>query len=247
MGDNARIFDHLMTGVLSYTSYMVQGGDWGSLVSIQLGTDQYPACKLLQITAVPGSPTLGALLTLPFFLLPTSWRNWLYSKIYAEEDINDFSRAKWYITNGSGYFIQQLTHPFTIGYALHDSPIGILAWVGEKYKELMDPLSLSGARDFILTTVTLYYLTNSFVTSTLPYYENSKTFGQRIRMTKPYATSRFPFDVTNVPESWIKAQHPNMVLRQVHQRGGHFPGYETPDLLAEDLWELVSRQGALFR
>lgn len=246
MEDNARIFDHLMTGVLGYSSYMVQGGDWGSLVSLHLGTDKFPACKLLEITAVPGNPTLGALLTLPFFLLPTSWRSWLYSKIYTAEDIADLSRSKSFITTGSGYFVQQLTRPFTIGYALNDSPLGILAWIGEKYRDLLDPEVLPTATKFILTTVSLYYLTNSFATSTLPYHENTKTFSQKIRMTKPYVTARYPYDVTNFPKGWIKAQHPRMLYRRIHQRGGHFPGFETPDLLAADLWELVTSQRALF-
>lgn len=155
--------------------------------------------------------------------------------------MSGFSRTKRYITNGSGYFIQQLT--FTIGYALHDSSVTILAWI--KYKGLMDPATVSDptTREFVLTTI---YLTNTFVSSTLPYSENTKTFGQKIRMTKPNATSRYPHDVTNVPEVWIRAQHPKMIFRRVHQQGGHFPGYETPDLLAADLRELAASQNALF-
>lgn len=162
--------------------------------------------------------------------------------------MSDFSRTKWYIMNGSGYFIQQLTHPFIIGYALYDSPVAILAWIGEKYKELMDPVTVSDptAREFILTTISIYYLTNTFVSSALPDSENTKTFGQKIRTTKPYATSRHPHDVTNVPEAWIRAQHPNMIFRRVHQQGGHFPGYETPELLAAGLRELAASGKSLF-
>ena len=243
MADNARILDHLMTGVLGYSSYMASGGDWGSLIVVNLGTDRYPACKLLELTTCNGQPTFWAMLTLPFFLLPTSWRNWLYSKIYTEDELHDIARSKSMAMNGMGYFLEQATRPCTIGYAINDSPIGILAWIGEKYHDLMDPEHVPGATEFILTTVSLYFLTGSFTTSTLPYHENSfKT----IRMTKPFGGSRFPYDVFNFPMGWMKAHHRKMVFSRVHHRGGHFPGYEMPEELATDLRDLVSSQSGLF-
>lgn len=240
MEDNARVFDHLMTGVLGYSSYMAEGGDWGSLVATYLGTDKFPACKLLDFTACAARPTLGAFLTLPFFLLPTSWRQWLYGKVYSEDELEDFSRMGRFMKSGMGYFAQQATRPLTIGYALNDSPLGILAWIGEKYQELIDPNILPTATDFILATTSLYFLTNSFATSTLPYHDNTKTFSEVLRITKPYGVSQYPYDVLNYPVSWIRAQHPNLVFARRHRRGGHFPGYEVPELLAADLREIAS-------
>ena len=78
--DNARLFDTLMTGVLGYTTYMEMGGDIGSLICTLLGTDKFPACRLLSLTEVPAQPTLGALLTLPFFLLPMQNRPFILAK-----------------------------------------------------------------------------------------------------------------------------------------------------------------------
>ncbi|GJE85677.1 epoxide hydrolase [Phanerochaete sordida] len=246
MEDNARVFDHLMTGVLGYSSYMAEAGDWGALVCLNLGSDRYPACKALELTGAPGSPTLGALLTTPLFLLPTSWRKWVYSKIYTEEELFDFARQGQFWKNGSAYFIQQMTRPLTIGYALNDSPIGLLAWIGDKYHDLVDPDILPEATDFILTTVSIYFLTQSYMTSALPYAENTGTFSQRKTITKPYGASRFKYDVLNWPVSWIRAQHPKMVYTRSHQRGGHFPAYEVPDLLAEDIRAVASSQKASF-
>ena len=246
MGDNARIFDHLMTGVLGYSSYMASAGDWGALVCLNLGSDKYPACKALELTGCPAQPTFGALLTAPFFLLPTSWRKWLYSKIYSGDELFDFARVGHFITTGTGYYIQQMTHPLTIGYAVNDSPLGILAWIGDKYHDLVDPDIFPEATDFIITTVSIYFLTQTFATATLPYAENVKSYGERMVITKPYGFSRFPFDVLNFPVSWVRAQHPKLILTRSHQRGGHFPGFEVPDLLADDIRAVVSSQGVLF-
>ncbi|THG99743.1 hypothetical protein EW026_g2667 [Hermanssonia centrifuga] len=247
MGDNARIFDHLMTGVLGYKQYMAEGGDFGALIATHLGTDKYPACKFLNVVSPTAQAPLGALSTLPFFLLPTSWRQWLYGKIYSEDELRDFERNGKFIKNGLGYFVEQATRPLTIGYALYDSPVGILAWIGEKFKEHVDPEILPGCTRFILTTVSLYYLTRTFTTSTLPYFENVVALSQRLVITKPFGSSRFPHDVGSVPMSWIKRQHPQFVSLRRHDRGGHFPGFEVPDLLAEDLQHMAENHRTLFR
>ena len=246
MEDNARVFDHLMTGVLGYSSYMAEGGDWGSFIASYLGTSKYPACKVVEITALHARPTFGALLTLPFFLLPTSWRKWLYGKIYSDTELYDFARIGQLLKNGLGYFVEHATRPLTIGYALHDSPIGILAWIGEKYPEFIDPEIVPEATDFILTTVSLYYLTGSFGTAGLPYRDNSKALFQRRHIEKPYGVTHFHYDVNNFPESWIRVRYPNMIFMRRHSRGGHFPGFEVPELLASDLREIAASQRALF-
>ena len=247
MDDNARILNHLMTGVQGYESYMTEAVAFGALVGMYMVGHEYPACKLLDICAVPANPTFGAMLTLPFWLLPTTWRQWLYSKIYTEDERKGLSRVGQYLKNGLGYFIQQTTRPMTIGYALHDSPIGLLAWIGDKYQELVDPDILPQATNFILTTVSLYYLTSSFVTSTLPYHENTRSFSKTLRVVKPLGVSQFPYDCLNMPIGWIKSQHPKVVFYRHHARGGHFPAFEVPELLVSDIRELLVAQRSAFQ
>lgn len=246
MGDNARIFDHLMTGVLGYKSFMAQGGDWGGMVTGILGGEGFPACKLVGMNMSNSRPTLGALLTLPFFLLPTSWRQWLYSKIYSETELNDMHHSKEFMKNGMGYFHQQATRPLSIGYALYDSPVGILAWIGEKYIELMDPSIFPERIQEMLTTVSLYYLTGSIHTSALPYRENLVYFQQKLLITKPYGLFRFPYDVFMFPVAWTKATNPKMVFFRRHDKGGHFPALEVPDELVSDIRELFIQSGHVF-
>ncbi|CAL1703443.1 unnamed protein product [Somion occarium] len=215
MGDNARIFDHLMTGVLGHSSYMAQGGDWGSFVTRILGSDAFPACKLINLNMLNGPPTIGALLTLPFFLLPTSWRQWLYRHIYSEEELRDLSRSVHFVKTGLGYLLENQTRPLTIGYALYDSPVGLLAWIGEKYKEHVDPEIFPDRIHDMLAIISLYYLSGSFPTSNLPYKENA-IFGQKHVITKPYGLSQFPYDIFINPLPWLKATSPNLVFVRRH-------------------------------
>ncbi|KAI0082847.1 alpha/beta-hydrolase [Panus rudis PR-1116 ss-1] len=240
MKDNARIFNHLMTGVLGYESYMAQGGDIGSLVTIILATDAYPACKLINLNAMQGPPTLGAMLTLPFFLLPTTLRQWLYSKIYTEDELRDFGRSFQAAKSGMAYFLQQATRPATIGYALYDSPVGLLAWMGDKFRDLFDPQLFESHAEDILISVSLYYLTRTFPTSTLPYSQNTKLFKEQFKFNIPYGLSRFPYDVFMNPVSWLKSANPTMSFVRRHEKGGHFPALEVPELLVGDLREMVA-------
>lgn len=247
MSDNARILDHLMTGILGYPSYMAQGGDWGSIICTILGSTNFPACKLINLNMCSTPPPIKALLTLPLFLLPTSWRQYIYSWIYSEEELRDFSRTVGFMKNGMGYFVQQLTRPMSIGYALYDSPIGILAWIGEKYKEHIDPELLPHLTQDILTTLSLYYLTHTIHTAALPYRENQALYGRNMVITKPFGLSTFPYDIFVSPVSWVRAVHgEKLVFMKRHEKGGHFAALEVPELLAGDLREMVKENRALF-
>ncbi|KAL4251319.1 peptidase S33 family protein [Abortiporus biennis] len=245
MADNARVINVLMTGVLGYDSYMAQGGDLGGVITANLGTPKFPACKLINLNGVGFPPPFTALLTLPLFLFPTSFRKWIYSKIYSEEERDDFYRSIQFLKKGFAYFLQQATRPMTIGYALYDSPIGILSWIGEKFPELMDPDVSPSLTHDILTTISIYYLTRTIHTAALPYLQNFQSVQDPI-VTKPYGLSRFPHDVFMLPISWIHAKFKNLVFVRRHDHGGHFPALEVPDLLVGDLREMIVQNGILF-
>jgi pimeloyl-ACP methyl ester carboxylesterase len=239
--DSARIIDTLMTSVLSYPSYLAQGGDWGSLVANRLSA--YPACKLVHLTFAvvqPPYPLFYAFL----WLLPSLWglRSWISSFFLGEEDKRQLTRTKDFAMS-AGYFLCQSTQPMQIGYALMDNPLGLLIWVGSKYKELVDPSLENGfpTRE-LLTTLSIYYLSKSFHTSTLPYFENS--------LKEPYppitgaklGISIFRWDVGIVPKSWAERFHgKNLVFHKVHTAGGHFPAIDNPEGLVRDLREFTGK------
>ena len=122
VADTACIFDILLTSVLGYSSYVCQGGDWGSIIAPIIS--DYPNCRLVHLNMCtvppPNSPILLGLL----WLLP----NWLSSRIVSlklsSEDWDQLMKTKKFAMQGAGYFALQSTQPFTIGLALNDSPMG---------------------------------------------------------------------------------------------------------------------------
>ncbi|KAL2817004.1 Alpha/Beta hydrolase protein [Aspergillus cavernicola] len=166
--DNARIFDILMKR-LGYHKYMVQCGDWGQFVGRELDAQYTDSCKLLHLDFVP-SP------------LPENVE-------YTEREKAVAARVDDWVENHIGYAVCMRTRPDTIGIALHDSPVGILVWVGEKY-EAADPNKQTSPfwTKANPTTVSLYYFTGCVMPSLLTYYENV----QRIKV--PFGYTSFFWD-----------------------------------------------------
>lgn len=247
MKDNARIFDHLMTGILGYSSYMAQGGDWGSWITCALGGPGYPNCKMINLNGAPVRPPMTAFLALPVFLLPASWRSWIFSMVYTDEERADFSATGRFLKHGMGYYIQLATRPMTVSYAMTDSPIAILAWIGEKYaSEVSDPSIMPTLAHHILTTLSIYFFTRTLGTSGIPYRENMAIAGDKIVLVKPVGISRFPYDILLSPLSWLKSAYPTIFFVNRHKNGGHFAALEVPDLLGGDLREMVKSKRSLF-
>jgi pimeloyl-ACP methyl ester carboxylesterase len=126
----------------------------------------------------------------------------------------------------------------TLGYGLADSPVGLLAWIVEKYREWSDcdgELSRTFSDDFILTQASLYWFTNSMSTSFRPYYEYAGHHTPRVQhVTVPTAVAVFPKDLVQPPRSWAERTY-NVTRYTRMPRGGHFAAHEQPELLAEDL------------
>jgi pimeloyl-ACP methyl ester carboxylesterase len=154
--DTARIFDSLMRS-LGYTSYVVQGGDWGHFVARELGTSRYPACKAVHLHFAP---------------VPLS-EEAQETQTPREKKVE--ARCQDWYDNHMGYAMCMRTRPHTIGVALQDNPVGILTWVGEKYIEASNPAKYNNDpswNQIILTQASLYYFSGCIMTSMLPYYEN---------------------------------------------------------------------------
>ena len=158
--DTARVFNKLMLQ-LGYSSYVVQAGDWGSFPAREMGS-KFPECKAVHLNFCPmevDDPATG--------LTPRE------QKVKA--------RQQDWLDNHLGYAVVMRTRPQTIGVALNDNPVGILAWVGEKYMELVHPSRLDPPDPTwghaILTTCSLYYFSGCIVTSSLPYFEGPRHAG----------------------------------------------------------------------
>ncbi|KAJ7661644.1 Alpha/Beta hydrolase protein [Mycena rosella] len=141
-------------------------------------------------------------------------------------------------TIGNSYFTEQANKPDDIGLALYDSPVGQLAWIGGNFKLCTPPSVLNNTA--ILTSVSLYYLTESFLSSVWIYAQNPNGF--RTVYTKadtdaPMLFSQYEYNIGFWPEEYV-AKVGNLVSYKVHDFGGHFAGLDNPPALIEDIREM---------
>jgi len=230
-GDTARVFHTLMTDVLGYKTFATHGTDWGSAISYPLYDQFNTSVRAAHFAFIPFFPLTPAQLAAENITLSPL------------ETFEANHGAEWGVS-GNGYFIEQSTKPNTIGLALYDNPVGQLAWIGEKIIEWSDPRAGTPPSVIdhteILRTVSLYYLTRSFVSSVFMYAQNQngfKTTYTKAHTDAPLLFSAFKYNVGFWPPAKV-AQVGNLVEYRNHEFGGHFPGLDNPDALLEDLREI---------
>ncbi|MFJ1648653.1 epoxide hydrolase family protein [Streptomyces sp. NPDC088258] len=210
-----------LMGRLGYSRFLAHGGDWGGNITTVLG-GRFPAHVLgIHTTfaeAPPGLPTDG---------LTAVERRWT-------EETRDF----WH--HRAAYAKQQATRPQTIGYSLVDSPVGLLAWILDKFAEWSDtedsPFETM-SRDRVLDDVTLYWLTRTGASSARIYYESHNSLDPRLRVDVPSAITMYPRDVEKSPRTWAQERYRRIVRWNSPGSGGHFPSLEVPEYFVQDLRE----------
>ncbi|KAL2060147.1 hypothetical protein VTL71DRAFT_9969 [Oculimacula yallundae] len=224
--DTARIFHKLMLR-LGYNEFAVQTGDWGHWVGRELGSQYSDSCKAIHFNFAPAPLPEGAELT------------------KRESEVQ--ARVDDWLENHMGYAIMMRTRPHTIGWMLQDNPVGIMVWLGEKYNEAADPEKqhLLEWKKHILTTVSLYYFSNSIMTSSLPYYENVRheNFAEFAMLPKnkiktPFGYTSFYWDTEPSSKRAVERTG-NLIFYNERNDGGHFAATECPDGLVEDLRQVV--------
>lgn len=218
----ARAFATLMAG-LGYERYGAQGGDWGSMVSTQLG--------LVDPQHVAGLH-LNMLIALP----PEGFD---FSTL-TEKEMAGLAAAADYIENDSGYAKIQGTKPQTIGYLLDDSPAGLAAWIVEKFRTWSDcdgDVERRFTKDQLLTNIMLYWVTATGHSAGRLYYEATKAgrFGpQGGRVEVPTGAAIFPKEIVRPPRAWAEQSY-NITHWTEMPAGGHFAAFEEPGLLVDDV------------
>jgi len=214
----SELWHRLMTDVLGYSRYGAHGGDLGAGISSRLAARHPEAVAGLHLTAV-GAPQLDD------------------SSVLSEAERAYVEHlARWDREEGA-YMHQQQTRPVTLAYGLSDSPVGMLAWVLEKYRAWSDSHGDLGSRfsdDDVLTWASLYWFVNAIAPSFRPYNDGYARAVPTPRVTVPTAVAVFPGDLSQPPREWAERSY--AVQRYtVMARGGHFAGWEEPDLLADDI------------
>ena len=220
----AGMWHALMTEGLGYRRFGAQGGDWGGMISSRLGFDFPESVAGVHLNLMTGVPAFRGAPDPPL--------------TKAEQKF--LRQARQWFEDEGGYFHIQRTKPQTLGFGLNDSPVGLAAWIIEKFRTWSDcngNLENSFTRDEMLTNIMVYWVTQSAASSVRHYYENRADnwrFQPGERVAVPCAVALFPVEIARPPREWAERTH--KVQRWTEMpRGGHFAAMEQPALLAEDI------------
>jgi pimeloyl-ACP methyl ester carboxylesterase len=213
----------LMT-TLGYSSFVAHGGDLGAGVSTALGLHHPKRLRAIHLNYIPGS----------YQPPPDPSAN-----PSAEETAYFAHRSAWLDAEG-GYSHVQATKPDVLAPALNDSPMGLAAWIIDKFRSWSDcqgNLLSRFSYDELLTTASIYWFTESMPSAIRLYWEGRNrplAFASGDRVGVPVAVAHFPRELPIPPRSYIERGY-NVRRWTEMPRGGHFAALEEPDLLAEDI------------
>ena len=219
----AKIMNKLMSKKLGYKKYLSQGGDWGSTISNWIGYDHSKFCKGIHINFLSMRNPKGT--------KTKKEKNW--AKRFKKNQIIE-----------DGYRTQQATKPQSLSYSMIDSPVGVAAWILEKFFSWSDiknnKIDKVYSKDILLTNIMVYLVTDTFNTASWIYFgrrkEGGRFFPKRFRKIQvPTAVAEFPKEMSAwPPKSYVKRIF-NLKRWTKMKKGGHFAALEQPDLLINDI------------
>jgi pimeloyl-ACP methyl ester carboxylesterase len=161
------------------------------------------------------------------------------------EERNAWNQLDFFYTKGLGYAIEMNNRPQSL-YALVDSPVGLAAWMldHDDRSEKMIARAFAGqseglTRDDVLDNVTLYWLTNTAISSARLYWDTAQAssagFFDARGVKIPVAVSVFPDEIYAAPKSWAERAYPKLIHYNKLDKGGHFAAWEQPQLFVEEM------------
>ena len=220
----AAIFVQLMAR-LGYQRYGAQGGDLGAGISNKMALDDAPHVAGLHLNLCtngvppdPANPSAG---------------------VPAEELARMRERDAFWTDEQTAYSHMHGTRPQTIGYALNDSPLGLAAWIVEKFRTWCDcdgNPEKGFTKDELLTNLTIYWATQTATSAARFYYDNRHGSAPPIqqRVEVPTACAVFPKEIRFTPRRWLETRY-NLTRFTIMPRGGHFAALEQPEFLVNDV------------
>ena len=219
----ADLFNSLMTDVLGYRNYLAQGGDWGGAISSWLGFEHAPTCQAIHINILTMRHPDG----------PHGSEEEAWAVQFEHDQLLE-----------NGYRTQQATKPQTLSYAMMDSPVGVAAWIIEKFNSWSDTdgdnIESAHTKDSLLTNIMVYLVTKTFNTASWIYYGRREEGGRLLstgnrRVEVPTAAALFPAELLAwPPRSYVERLY-NISHWSEMPRGGHFAALEEPELLIDDI------------
>ncbi len=219
---------------LGYTRYVSQGGDWGSVIADAMARQAPPGLLGVHVNMPATVPDDVAKALNEGGPAPLGMSA---AETAAYDSLNTF------FSKNAGYGAMMVTRPQTVGYGLSDSPAGLAAWMYDKFAQWTysggEP-ERSLTKDQMLDDITLYWLTNSAVSSARLYWENNNNnFGATTQKTAeislPVAVTVFPGEIYRAPKTWTEAAYHHLIYFNEVDKGGHFAAWEEPQLFASEL------------
>ncbi len=227
----ARAWIVLMKG-LGYRRYVAQGGDWGNAVTEQMTLQLLP--ELLGIhTNMPA--------TIPDDIAKALQSGSPPPAGLSAEERYAYDQFDFFYKHGLAYAQEMSNRPQTL-YGIEDSPVGLAAWMLDHDARSYALIARVFAgqtegltRDDILENITLYWLTNTAVSSARLYWESKLAFFAPKGVAIPVAVSAFPDEIYTAPRSWTEKAYPKLIYYNRLAKGGHFAAWEQPKIFAEEL------------
>jgi pimeloyl-ACP methyl ester carboxylesterase len=222
---------------LGYTQFVAQGGDWGNSVS--------------EVMALQAPPELLGISTNMAATVPPEISKALAANEAPPSSLTADERRAWnqldfFYKKGLGYANEMALRPETL-YGIADSPVGLAAWILDHDAASYDLIARVFAggkegltRDDILDNITMYWLTNTAISSARLYWDTAQLpaaggFFDVRGVSIPVVVTVFPDEIYAAPRSWAARAYPKMIYYVRHDKGGHFAAWEQPQLLTDDL------------
>lgn len=220
---------------LGYKHYVAQGGDWGNAVTEHMALQQPPGLAGIH-TNMPATIPPDISKALGTGVQPPG---------LSPDERNAWDQVVFFNNNGLGYAIEMNNRPQTL-YALADSPIGLAAWMidHDDRSEKMIARAFAGeteglSKDDVLDNVTLYWLTNTAVSSARLYWDNAHHvpggFFDARGIKIPVAVTAYPDEIYTAPKSWAEKAYPKLVHYNKAPKGGHFAAWEQPAFFVSEM------------
>ena len=214
---------------LGYKRYVAQGGDWGSVICDRMARQQ-PAGLLGIHVNMPAT-------------VPADVAKAMSDGDPAPAGLSDKEKAAFdslstFFTKNGAYGTMMTTRPQTVGYGLSDSPVGLAAWMYDKFAQWTysggEP-ERSLTQDEMLDDITLYWLTNSAISSAQLYWENNANNFNAVDISLPAAITVFPGEIYRAPRSWAERSYHKLIYFNEVDKGGHFAAWEEPELFSTEI------------
>ena len=227
----ARVWVVLMKR-LGYSKFVAQGGDWGDAITEQMALQAPPELLGIHVN-MPATVPSDVAKSLQYNEPPPAG--------LSADERHAFDQLDYFYKHGLGYAIEMKNKPQTL-YGIEDSPIGLASWMLDHdaasyalIARVFDGKSEGLTRDDILDNITLYWLTNTAISSARLYWENNLAFFEPKHLTIPVAVSVFPDEIYAAPRTWTERAYPQLIYFNKLDRGGHFAAWEQPQVFSEEL------------